>query len=72
MYLIVPEDKVLDHWNKNAWSSTPKKEINAARFVLEMDIVISRSLVKKIKEHKTKVELTPRSKRYLGSLSTVA
>jgi len=37
-----------------------------------MNIVISRSLVEKRKDPKTKIEHTPRSKRYLGALSTVA
>ncbi|OUR60112.1 hypothetical protein A9Q74_14510 [Colwellia sp. 39_35_sub15_T18] len=69
LHLIVPTDKTLDHWNKNVWSSTPKKETNATRFVFEMDLVISRSLVEKIKDPKTKIELTPRSKRYLDALS---
>jgi len=36
-----------------------------------MDLVISRSLVEKIKDPKTKVELTPRSKSYLGAVSTL-
>lgn len=72
LHLIVPKDKVLDDWNRKGWSSTPKKEIEATRFVFEMDTVIANDLITKIKEPKAQLKLSPRSRLYLAKLSSAS
>jgi DNA helicase-2/ATP-dependent DNA helicase PcrA len=72
LHLIVPKDKVLDDWNRKGWSSTPKREVEATRFVFEMDTVIANDLITKIKEPKAQLNLSPRSKLYLAKLSSVS
>tara|TARA_R110000737_G_scaffold352084_2_gene396662 strand:- start:400 stop:2445 length:2046 start_codon:yes stop_codon:yes gene_type:complete len=71
LHIIVPKDKLLDDWNRKGWSSTPKKEIEATRFIFEMDITFANELTKKIKAPKANVNLSPRSKLYLAKLSSI-
>ncbi|WP_299809397.1 ATP-dependent helicase [uncultured Shewanella sp.] len=71
LHLIVPKDQNLEFWNKKRWSSTPKKEVDATRFVFEMDTVIARELITKIQNPKGKINLTPRAKIYLAKLAGV-
>ncbi|WP_108946649.1 ATP-dependent helicase [Shewanella halifaxensis] len=72
LHLIVPNDRSLEFWNQNRWSSTPKKEVEATRFVFEMDTAIAKELVTKIKNPKVKINLTPRAKLYLAKFDGVA
>ncbi len=71
LHLIVPKDNVLDYWVRKGWSSTPKKEIKATRFVFEMDTVIANKLITKIKEPKAQLNLSHRSNLYLEKLASI-
>tara|TARA_R110001583_G_scaffold1612_5_gene12712 strand:+ start:1319 stop:3253 length:1935 start_codon:yes stop_codon:yes gene_type:complete len=41
LHLLVPKDDSLKHWQKNGWSSTPKKPVIATRFVFEMNLKLT-------------------------------
>ena len=71
LHLIVPNDERLEHWNNERWSSTPKKEVKATRFVFELDNVIANDLIAKIKKPNIAVSLTPRASRYLDKFKSM-
>lgn len=73
LHLLVPEDKNLTYWQEKGWSSTPKKEVQATRFVFEMDIKQSRVLMNRINEsdRTSKVSLNSNSKRYIEALNKI-
>ncbi len=41
LHLLVPYDESLQHWLKQGWSSTSKKEVQATRFVFESNVIQS-------------------------------
>jgi|TARA_R110001583_G_scaffold178457_5_gene334370 hypothetical protein len=68
LHLVVPQDSQLEHWHKQGWSSTTKKEVDATRFVFELDLKQSQALMDSIKND-TSSEVTERkSRRYLNDL----
>lgn len=69
LHLLTPKDERLMHWNRKRWSSTPKGEVDATRFVFEMDSSIASDLLIKIKQPNADIKLTPRSRMYLSLLS---
>jgi DNA helicase-2/ATP-dependent DNA helicase PcrA len=71
LHLVVPQDSQLEHWHKQGWSSTPKKEVDATRFVFELDLKQSQALMDSIKNG-TSSEVTERkSRRYLNDLCKI-
>jgi len=71
LHLVVPQDSQLEHWHKHGWSSTPKKEVDATRFVFELDLKQSQTLLDSIKNG-TSSELTERkSRHYINELCKI-